>query len=59
MSEATAEVFRHAAVQNIFGNTSERVLMWKLCLYLDFLTDILVDIYEIFNINNSSNFDMT
>ena len=31
--------------------------LWKLCLYLDFLTDFLVDIYEIFNINNSSNLD--
>ena len=27
MSEATAGVFRHAAVQKIFGNTRERVLM--------------------------------
>ena len=58
MSEATAGVFRHAAVQNIFGNTGERALMWKLCLYLDFLTDFLVDIYEIFNTNNSSDFDL-
>ena len=31
--------------------------LWKLCLYLDFLIDCLVDIYEIFNINNSSNLD--
>ena len=31
--------------------------LWKLCLYLDFLADFLVDIYEIFNINNSSNLD--
>ena len=31
--------------------------LWKLYLYLDFLTDFLVDIYEIFNINNSSNLD--
>ena len=29
--------------------------LWKLYLHLDFLTDFLVDIYEIFNINNSSN----
>ena len=27
MSEATAGVFRHAAVQNIFANTGGRVLM--------------------------------
>ena len=27
MSEATARVFRHTAVQNIFRNTSGRVLM--------------------------------
>ena len=27
MSEATAGVFRHAAVHNIFGNTGGRVLM--------------------------------
>ena len=27
MSEATAGVFRHAAVQNIFGNTGGRVHM--------------------------------
>ena len=45
MSEATAGVFRHAAVQNIFGNTSGRVLMlvmtacgnfafnWIFCVY--------------------------
>ena len=31
--------------------------LWKICLYLDFLTDFLVDIYEIFSINNSSNLD--
>ena len=29
--------------------------LWKLCLYLDFLADFLVDIYEIINKNNSSN----
>ena len=29
--------------------------LWKLCFYLDFLADFLVDIYEIFNKNNSSN----
>ena len=27
MSEATIRIFRHAAVQNIFGNTGGRVLM--------------------------------
>ena len=31
--------------------------LWKLCLYLDYLTAFLVDIYEIFNTNNSSNLD--
>ena len=45
MSEATAGVFRHAAVQNIFGNTGGRALMlvmtacenfvfnWIFCVY--------------------------
>ena len=56
-SNQPSGVFRHAAVQNIFENAGGRVLMlvmlvlWKLCLYLDFL----VDIYEIFNMNSSSN----
>ena len=30
---------------------------WKLCLYLDFLADYLVDIYKIFNISYNLNLD--
>ena len=56
MSEATTRVFRHTAVQNIFGNTSGRVLMLVMTACGNFV-DFLVDIYEIFNINNSSNLD--
>ena len=65
MSEATAGVFCHAAVQNIFGKTGGSVLMLLMTACGNFaftwiflLADFLVDYYEIFNINNSSNFDM-
>ena len=57
MSEATAGVFRHAAVQNIFGNTSGRVLMLvktvggNFAFTWVFLADFFVDF---FNINDSS-----
>ena len=29
--------------------------LWKLCLYLDFFADFLVDIYQILNMYNNSN----
>ena len=64
MSEATVRSFPSCSCSEHFRKYQWKSpyvsndCLWKLCLYLDFLTDFLVDIYEIFNINNSSNFDM-
>ena len=64
MSEATVRSFPSCSCSEHFRKYRWKSpyvsndCLWKLCLYLDFLTDFLVDIYEIFNINNSSNFDM-
>ena len=63
MSEATVRSFPSCSCSEHFQKYQRKSpyvsndCLWKLCLYLDFLTDFLVDIYEIFNIN-SSNFDM-
>ena len=61
MSEATVRSFPSCSCSEHFRKYQWKSpyvsndCLWKLCLYLDFLTDFLVDIYEIFNINNSSN----
>ena len=63
MSEATVRSFPSCSCSEHFQKNQwnspyvSNDCLWKLCLYLDFLVDFLVDIYEIFNINNSSNLD--
>ena len=61
MSEATLRSFPSCSCSEHFRKYQWKSpyvsndCLWKLCLCIDFLADLLVDMYEIFNINDSSN----